>query len=448
MNYKSDSNYLLLEIDEDSGEYNDVYRTKIPASSLIDTYTFEEDTGEDYAVSDFAYPGLPNESLGLCSEDTGDDADAFLGETLNSRSNIARVWSWPTVSMPYNRQRRAVQIESIQMLGITDIVQTINSIADARRRTNFNFSLNHSSQCVQTALQSVLQDLRTTQSGQPYSSSFHLMVYPSPVPSFMSQMIREIIALVRLLRPRSVLLDAEDNWRESARRRNGYPTGDYSQSLDMVRRHLIPGLHEYRCPLGFADFLTNDPTAIDLAELCDYIMPLAYSTNRRFSSNRVPSGAWEIQVINGFGRKTRLRGKPIVPALAAWDLLRPANNPSANAYDSMKYVLEQVEQISNPVIREVAWWSLPKIYGSNGRTRSGHKWRFMQELCRRTRGLFPWNASRTIAILRGGRGTTPTGTAGQPGTSQQPAGTTTTINAFPNQPFRKHGSSTQSGKCT
>lgn len=270
---------------------------------------------------------------------------------ISEHCRISNVWSWPNPRMPYNSVKRAVGIERIANTGVTDIVLHLNSISN-NVASGFQFLDNRSRR-------SVIRGIRTTitaLANEGLHPNIHLMVFPRPNVRYMRVAINEILPILREFRIKSLLLDAEGNWRgtRDQLRINSRVTRNHIGAAQYINDHLKPELGSTL--LGFTDDMVTERGRV-LANICDYVMPQAYSTNDHPLTNRYPR---EMQ--------TRRYGyfetfsKPMIFALAAWDLLRPRNYPNATEYETMMYTLNTLIKLYNPT--QVAYWSLPAMGGN------------------------------------------------------------------------------------
>ncbi len=289
-----------------------------------------------------------------------------------------RVWSWPTPTMQYNGRRIESGVSEIEDLGLTDAVLHVNSHSNAKEAGRFRFVQGNNRDRTIRGLTDATDAIRNV------GADAHLMVFPSPTLAYTQQMVDGVLEVLDAAQPRSVLLDAEDNWR-----RRGV-SSQRSQSVDEIRRRLLPELHERNIALGFTDFMLNDAGRM-LAEICDYVLPQAYSTTA--SGRREPGEMQE-----RLHRTYASLDKPIVPALAAWKLRRRRGRPQESVYDTMRYTLESVMQLSNPSCREVAYWSLPaaKSRNHNSRQETRDILRFLRDISQEARQRESFHAGAII----------------------------------------------------
>jgi len=96
-----------------------------------------------------------------------------------------------------------------------------------------------------------------------------------------------------------------------------------------------------------------------VAERCDYVLPQAYSVNR--SGKVYRPGVTQTEAYKRWRDfwvtywDIRVWRKPIVMGLAAWNLNRPGGMSRTRA---MQVAIETTEDLSDPSISEVAYWSL------------------------------------------------------------------------------------------
>lgn len=257
-------------------------------------------------------------------------------------SKIRRIWSWPSIRMPFcDPQDFDDKIEEIRRFKITDVVLHLNTMSNARQGRTFQFARpDRSAAEAQEALH------RTSELLKQAECDVHLMMFPAPNIRFMESAISETVPIVRVLEPRSLLLDAEDNWGRHGARRT------HTAVVNLILQDLCPVLQEKGSALGFTDDRLI-PAGAALATICDYVMPQAYSTLAE-DGNREP-GRMQRERHARFQRLS----KPTVMALPAWSLRRPVHRSYLDAYETMAYTLEAVEELDAPPVTEVAYWNIP-----------------------------------------------------------------------------------------
>ncbi|MDX1414882.1 MAG: hypothetical protein R3293_11875 [Candidatus Promineifilaceae bacterium] len=293
---------------------------------------------------------------------TGDDGGKYPGDNWQREDSrpgsgsgggaaaatrdIWRVWSWVTTRCQFSEQRMQREFDEAAELGLTDVVLHLNSIRDARQSDTFHFLDNRSLDAMRSAVTRATEELRRR------SIDCHLMVFPAPHRGYTESMIDALIPLAQAAPIRSILLDAESNWRRRSR-------PDYDGSVGLIEQRLRPRLAASSVALGFTDFTLNDAGRA-LARICDYVMPQAYST--RSSGMREP-GRMQADKHELY----RPLQKPLVMAAAAWNIRPPAAHSSYTPAQTMQYTWEAVEQLTNPDVVEMAYWSLPAAHSTRAR---------------------------------------------------------------------------------
>ena len=261
--------------------------------------------------------------------------------------NINRVWSWYHSGHFLSENNRASVIEKIAETKITDYVISLNLDSNAKYNQDFRFIAGKRRAGIISSLESGIRALNGLQNHVDY----HFMVFINPKDRFVRELVEELMAICQHFQPRSILLDAEGWWRNQSGKHQNVVS-------EYIVGRLKPFLSERNISLGFTDFMLND-RGIILASVCDYLMPQAYSTLR--NDGYRDNGGMQRRKHQQF----QSLNKKMVMALAAWNLRTPNNNYAADDYQSMQHTIEQVEDLIDPYIHEVAYWWLTTVYDNS-----------------------------------------------------------------------------------
>lgn len=143
---------------------------------------------------------------------SGDEAAPTTGtaeetSTATPARGIWRIWSWVTTRCQYSEPRMQREFDEAAELGLTDIVLHLNSGHNASRDPAFRFLDDRTLEANRNAVARAVDELRAR------DIDCHLMVFPAPTVRFAESMVEALVPLVEAAPIRSILLDAESNWR-------------------------------------------------------------------------------------------------------------------------------------------------------------------------------------------------------------------------------------------
>ncbi|KAA1243719.1 hypothetical protein [Aquimarina sp. RZ0] len=274
----------------------------------------------------------------LISSGNNDNQEVEISEN----ALFTNIWSWTRARMPYKDDLRKEGIQRIKNTGITDVVFHLNSINSPN---SFEFLDNKSQNQIIDGLRTTLDSFQN----EGLYLNIHLMFFPRPFRGFIRDAVDQILPIVQEFRIKSVLLDAEKNWRKIG--------SQHQWCSNYLRDNFKNQLGDTK--LGFTSDVKLTGRGALLARICDYLMPQAYSTSGTKHNDAHLRRPGEMQV--GRYNSYSTLNIPIIFALAAWDLQKPRNIPNASDYDTMAYTINKILEIENYDPREIAYWTLPLV---------------------------------------------------------------------------------------
>lgn len=239
---------------------------------------------------------------------------------------ILRVWVFSALPT----KGRDAFIRSIQDLQVTDVALMINSENDRA------FEI---SKAKSRRIEEVCWDL------EEIAVSSHLVTWLRPTEAYMTRAAAALRPLCLSTGARSLLFDVEGPWVRNV-------AGESAARSVLAR---FWRFQDWPCYLGASGITGLDPQVRPVAELCDYVLPQAYSVAKKSSlyrpgtTQRLAHKSW------------RDLGKQITMGLAGWKLNRYGG---ISETASMQRSITATEDLRDPTVFEVAYWSLHWLLGS------------------------------------------------------------------------------------
>jgi hypothetical protein len=239
---------------------------------------------------------------------------------IPAASPITRVWIFVDGRFLFPRFR-SQGLRAIEMLQVTDAVLVLN-------RNDFRtfrlYQIRRSAAESETELVNISQDLRRR------GIDVHLMTWLRPDGTFIRSAAQTMLPLCTRTEAQSILFDVEREWRVAR--------VDHRR---VVEDHFVHHFSGVRCELGVTSFASPPAAVIPLVERCDYVLPQAY----RLHWQNLAHSRWR-----SFGLDDRR--KRMVMGLAA------GRGDGSVPSPEMRCTFEIVQRLTNPSIRDVAYWSL------------------------------------------------------------------------------------------
>jgi len=233
---------------------------------------------------------------------------------------ISHVWVFS--GLPTSSQRSAF-IRQIEELRVTDVALMINPLTSA----SFTLSVDRVRQ-----IEEVCWDLEEI---AVYS---HLVSWLRPSRAYLETAATRLRPLCLSTGVRSLMFDVEEPWTR-------HVAGEAAARSILSRYWRF---QDWPCPLGATVITPRLREVRPVAELCDYVLPQAYSTSGTSTTKR-PGVTQRLAHENW-----SVLGKPLVMGLAAWKLNLHGGLTQAG---SMQTAITAVEDLRDPAVQEVAYWS-------------------------------------------------------------------------------------------
>jgi hypothetical protein len=245
---------------------------------------------------------------------------------------IQRVWAFAT--LPSDRDR-SLFLSRIEYLRLTDVVLFVNALEE----TAFTLPVSR-----ERRLQEVSLELHSR------GVSPHLISWLRPTERYMTDAATRLRPLCMTTGARSLLFDAEEPWTH-------HPSlkGRGARAAEALLQRFWK-FDFWPCLLGMSGITFVPAEVKPLTQLCDYVLPQAYSVAKEGTVYRpgvTQRKAYELW--SGFG-------KPMVMGLAAY---KPNRYGGFSPAGSMQKAITATEDLA---ISEVAYWSLRWIVESKERT--------------------------------------------------------------------------------